>query len=263
MAVNIQCPKCGFSKSVPEEKVPPGVRWANCPRCKNRFEFTLGKPGPGLQSISEKEGGPGPDLTHPACAWERRSELGFWYAIYLTTKTVLFSPRRFFATMESRGGLGEPLAYGLLSGVLGTMAGTFWQFLILSGHIQSIAQLDQIGTTFVLMAVLVLSIPYVLLVMILMSLLLHGCLLLVRGAGGGFEGTFRVVAYSQATQILSVIPFLGGLISFVWLLVVQMIGLEEIHRISHGRIIIAYLIPFLLLLGIGTVVVVSFSLIFL
>jgi hypothetical protein len=246
MNVEIVCPQCGYSRHLPEEKVPPGVRWANCPRCRNRFELHLRK-------APDSEGSP----------WERRSEIGFWNSFYGTCKEVLFSPRWFFGAMGYRAGLSEPLAFGLLSGAAGTMGGLFWPFLVMSGSIQSLSLFDHIGMGAVLTAVLLSCIPYVLVVLILTSLVLHGCLFLVRGGRNGYEATFRVVAYSQATQFLSIIPFLGGMAAFVWLFVVQIIGLREVHDTSYGRVIMAFLIPFLLLVGIVAVAVMVLSAMFL
>ena len=68
-------------------------------------------------------------------------------------------------------------------------------------------------------------------------------LLVVRGGQNGFEATFRVVSYSQATQALGLIPFIGGWIGGIWQLIVQIIGLREIHEISYFRVVIAFLIP--------------------
>jgi hypothetical protein len=165
--------------------------------------------------------------------------------------------------MTAEGGLGEPLAYGLLAGVVGTMGGLFWHFLVMAGSIQPLTQLDPSRMALAFAAVLLLTIPYVLVVLLLVSVVVHGCLLVVREGRNGYEATFRVVAYSQATQILSFIPFIGGLAAFVWLLVVQVVGLKEIHRTSYGKVILACLIPFIVLFGIVAVVVVSLSFVFL
>ena len=40
MTVEITCPNCRYSKQLAEDRIPPGVRWATCPRCKERFDFT-------------------------------------------------------------------------------------------------------------------------------------------------------------------------------------------------------------------------------
>jgi len=152
--------------------------------------------------------------------------------------------------MAHREGLSESLAFGLLSGGAGAMAGMLWPFVVMSDNLHSISLFDRLGTGAVLTAALLSCIPYVLIVMILTSLILHACLFLVRGGQKGYEATFRVVAYSQATQFLSIIPFVGGIAAFVWLIAVQIIGLREIHDTSYGRVVLAYLIPFILLVGI-------------
>ena len=69
------------------------------------------------------------------------------------------------------------------------------------------------------------------------------------GAGANrFEATFRVVAYSQATRVWSVIPFIGSPIGWVWRSIVQIIGLKEAHETSYGRIVVAFLIPLVMLI---------------
>ena len=37
--MQIKCPKCGFSRDVPEEKIPPRTQLATCPKCKHKFKF--------------------------------------------------------------------------------------------------------------------------------------------------------------------------------------------------------------------------------
>ena len=64
----------------------------------------------------------------------------------------------------------------------------------------------------------------------------------MRGAGHGFEGTFRVVAYGQMTQIFGAVPFLGGLIGSLWYGVVLVVGLREIHETSYARVILAFVL---------------------
>jgi len=73
-------------------------------------------------------------------------------------------------------------------------------------------------------------------------------LLLVRGGRKGFEATFRVVAYSQATTVWGILPFIGSPIGWVWKTIVLTIGLKEAHEIGYLRIFVAFLIPLTLLL---------------
>jgi hypothetical protein len=241
MIVEIVCPHCGFSKTLQKEKIPTGVRWANCPRCKSRLELPLTNPAP--------ESKPGVEVSRA-----EKQEL-----------VRIIRPRDLFARMDVQAGMREPFAFGFLTGALGTMVGLFWQFLLISGSLNSMTRgyLDQFGMALVFTGVLVLSLLLVIVFLFATSLIVHVCLFLVRGGKNGFEATFRVVAYSQATQILGFIPFLGGLAGLMWLLVVQMIGLKEIHGVSYARIILAFSIPLVLLLLILVVVVATLPFLFL
>ncbi|RLB41297.1 MAG: hypothetical protein DRH12_08450, partial [Deltaproteobacteria bacterium] len=66
----------------------------------------------------------------------------------------------------------------------------------------------------------------------------------------------RVVCFSQAVQVLGIVPLLGGWVAGIWQLVVQIIGLKEIHETSYFRVITAFLIPvFALILLIFLIVI--------
>jgi hypothetical protein len=96
--------------------------------------------------------------------------------------------------------------------------------------------------------------------MFVTSGILHLCLLIVQAGNHGFEGTFRVVALSQATQILGVVPFIGGIVGAIWFIVVQIIGLREIHETSYLRVIIALILPLVLIIPVVLAVMIPFFL---
>ncbi len=246
--MEITCPNCNFSKRIRAEKIPAGVKWATCPRCEHRFEFTLSSTG------AEPRQGPVGRATdgrpqRSIAPWESRSEIGLWPAMYRTSKAVLFSPEDLFAHLSYRSGIREPLAFGLLCGSLGTLFNLFWQVLIIAGPILPFDPGFGEELVFVLLFMVVaLLVPlFVTITIFVSSGILHVLLLLVRGGQNGFEATFRVIAYSQATQVLGVIPFIGGVAGGLWLLVIQVIGAREMHETSYLKIFIAFLIPFALI----------------
>ncbi|HBF43990.1 MAG TPA: hypothetical protein DDW42_10275 [Desulfobacteraceae bacterium] len=262
MTVSLTCPYCNFSRKVSKEKIPTGAKWATCPRCHQRFEFLTPERGTDFTTQETNAGvdetGQGYEKGHErkGSPWENRSELGLWQGIFQTFKAVLFSPERLFSSLTYKGGLKEPLAFGILVGSIGSMLGFFWQFLIFSAalypFLQSFFGKFAIGLIFLF---LIAAVPIIVTLSIFIyGSILHLLLLIVRGGKNGFEGTFRVVSYSQATQLLGVLPFIGGMIAGIWQLIVQIIGLREIHDTSYVRVIIAFLIPvaliFLLLIGI-------------
>jgi len=174
--------------------------------------------------------------------------LGLWASIFATIKAVVFSPETFFHSLGRGGGIHEPFAFGLLLGSASAMFGLFWKFLVLSGGLMAV-DLPLIGhrtAWFVFLVLLVLAPVFVAASMFIFAFTLHLMLRLMGAGGNGFEASFRVIAYGQATQIWAMIPFLGGWVGFIWQFIVQVIGLKEIHRTSYLRVIAAFLIPLVL-----------------
>ena len=190
------------------------------------------------------------EVGRQATPWENRSELGLWQGISKTFKAVLFSPVEIFSTMTYKGGIKEPLAFGLLLGSIGGMFGFFWQFLVMSGGLLAIDHeiMSHFTISLIFFGIAIVFPLFVTIAIFVASAILHLLMLIVRGGKNGFEATFRVVSYSQASQIWGLIPFIGGLIGGLWILVVQIIGLREIHETSYLRVILALLIPLALVL---------------
>lgn len=253
MTIELTCPYCSFSKNVPKDKIPANTKWANCPRCQRRFEiFPSGNDATLVVPINtsetghqDTEKGTEKKSIREDSHWENRSELGLWQAIYLTVKEVLLSPDSFFKNLSPTGGIKEPLAFGLLTGSIGAMFSAFWQFLMISGGMLSIGDLfaGQLSFGLIFMIIIILVPVATVVAMFISSSIWHLFLLLVKGAENGFEATFKVVSYSQSVQLVAIIPFIGGWISMIWQLVIQIIGLKEIHETSYLKVIFAFLIP--------------------
>jgi len=240
--VKITCPQCNYTKSIPLEKIPPGARWIKCPQCGNRFKY--------LKKEEDRE-----TEKRSATPWERRLELGLWKGIKQTIKSVLFSPKHMFSAMPVKDGWREPLAFGLLVGSISSMCAFFWEFLMAHsgllkpfGGVSISLSLPIIFLIFIFLSPLLVSIS-----IFISSLIIHFLLLLVRAGNNRFEATLRVMAYSQATRIWSLLPFIGSLIGWIWRSIVQIIGLKEAHETSYLRIIVAFSIPIglLLLVAVG------------
>jgi hypothetical protein len=185
--------------------------------------------------------------------WERRSQLGLWPSIKQTLSLFMFSPKKSYGAMPVGGGLREPLAFGLLAGSIGAMFTFFWQFVIAStGGVRPSGDLPlSVSSPLFFLLLIFLAPALTVISLFVWSFIMHVLLLLVRGNTNGFEATFRVMAYSQATQVWSVIPFVGGFIGWFWRVVIQVIGLKEAHQISYGKIFVAFLIPLALLVVMG------------
>ena len=240
--VEITCPQCNYTKSIPLEKIPPGARWIKCPQCGNRFEY--------LKKEEERE-----TEKRSATPWERHLELGLWKGIKQTIKSVLFSPKHLFSTMPVKNGWREALAFGLLVGSISSMCAFFWEFLMAhSGFLRPFGSFSHLLSSSIVFLIFIFLSPLLVSMSIFISsLIIHFLLLLVRAGNNRFEATLRVMAYSQATRIWSLLPFIGSLIGWIWRSIVQIIGLKEAHETSYLRIIVAFsiLIGVLLLIVVG------------
>lgn len=258
--MQITCPSCDFTKSIPDDKIPQGAKWVRCPKCKNRFDFTLQNKRIAVDDKPINIFSNRPSLRRPS-PWEDRAEIGSLKGIISTIKQVLFSPKLFFRKTAHNLGIIEPFAFGLLAGSIGGMLNIFWDFLFRSDQFATIADFLPFDLSLnIIFLCLIVLIPFLnIFWMLLACIFFHISLVLVRGNKGGFEATFRVIAFSQAAQLLGIIPYLGGLMGFVWNIVVLIIGIREIHETTYSRTIIAFLIPILFIFLLSLLLASAFS----
>jgi hypothetical protein len=92
------------------------------------------------------------------------------------------------------------------------------------------------------------------------SAIVHLCLMMVGGANQSFETTFRVIAFSQGSAgPLQIIPVCGGLISGVWAVVCNCIGLARAHETDTGRAVLAIFLPLIVCCGGGLLLALMFG----
>jgi hypothetical protein len=182
--------------------------------------------------------------------WEERQRYGLLNALYLTIKDVLFSPGQFFRRMPTRLGLVQPLLFGVVL----TFGAAFFDFMwsLTGGSLQRLVDLggvsDFLRLPVVLGGIWVLS-PLVAVVQIVVrAAVFHVGLMLFGGSRMGFEATFRVVAYSRAASIVSLLPFCGYLAGFIWEIAITIVGLARVHGVEEWRPLVAVLLPVILML---------------
>jgi hypothetical protein len=67
-------------------------------------------------------------------------------------------------------------------------------------------------------------------------------MLIVGSSNAGYEGTFRVGAYSAVTSLVSWIPIIG-LIASLYGIYLAIIGMREVHNTTTGKAALVVLIP--------------------
>lgn len=70
---------------------------------------------------------------------------------------------------------------------------------------------------------------------------------LLFGGTGSFVAHYRAFAHAQLIGWLSVIPLVGGFVSFLWGAAAAVVIVEEVHRVSVGRALAIVLLPLLAL----------------
>jgi Uncharacterized protein conserved in archaea len=126
--------------------------------------------------------------------FERLDQFGFFPGITQTIRRAMFSPQLFFQAMPQRG-LGKPLTFAVLLGQFQIFFQLLWSMTGLLGEKPEVAP----GTMgFGLVMALVLAPLFLSVFLFLETAVFHFCLILFRSANKGFEGTFRVMAYSNA-----------------------------------------------------------------
>ena len=78
--------------------------------------------------------------------------------------------------------------------------------------------------------------------------IIHLLVMLIIGSrNSGFEATFRVLAYSSVTSLVSWIPFIGWIAS-LYGIYLGIVGVREMHNTTTGKAAIVVLIPVVVIL---------------
>jgi hypothetical protein len=171
------------------------------------------------------------------------------------------------------------LAFALITHWLGSAAGYLWhlsigqmlgsyfdRFVHLAGDVSEVdnpgrnAQFlqvtDQIKNWF-WGAGSVITDPFLTLLQILFIsfMVFVGARLLVTPGKNGapreitFESALRIVCYGLTPSILAVLPIFGGVVAYLYIAVVTLIGAREVYRIDTGRATLVAFFPQVLLLS--------------
>lgn len=188
--------------------------------------------------------------------WEERARYGAFNGFVETLRRLVTAPAAAFAEARRTGELVSPIAYAVLIGWLGVLAERMWSFLFGTSLLDLMPR--EFGEAWaagyalsglVLAVVLVLTPIFVLVGLFVWGAIVHLFLLVYGGtkdSDTGFEGTLRALGWSATAQLGQLVPLVGGLVAFVWSIVLQTIGLATFHRTSRGRALAAVLTPLLL-----------------
>ena len=189
--------------------------------------------------------------------WEDRPG-GFFGDFFSTVWHVLFRSGDFFDRMPTAAGKKAPLSFAVFAGTLVFDLSIFFMACLAvlasstSFGMEFMAAMQQQGIdiqSIPISAVVIVVVVVMALVPLMMAVglylgaaILHLFLLIVKGAGGGFEATFRVMAYSTASYIFYFVPYLGQAVGGIWGFILIILGLPKAHQTGVGRVLIAVLV---------------------
>ena len=188
-------------------------------------------------------------------AWERETGLSLAAGIQ-TVKQVFSMPTATFQNLPQTGGVGRSLFFYTLAGWISGGVAIFYQLvaasinpeMFLGAAAKDVSQGMLIGIGIGAL----LFLPLVLIAgAFVWAAIVHLFLMLTGSANGGFEATFRALAYSGgATSVLQLVPLCGGYIYPMAYLVYGVIALKEVHRTEMWRVVVSMLLILLLCCGV-------------
>jgi hypothetical protein len=231
----VTCPQCGFEQPETDECVKCGIIISKLKQYEEMARTYEGQ----VREISSEEYSP----------WE--SGEGFFSAFFNTTKEALFSPTRFFRKVGEGEGMWSPLIYGVIAGIIGNFGALFTQWLIFTRFLPSLlgGMLPAFSFNQIFIGQIILMPFKVVLSILIISLIVHLCLMIVGGRKKGFETTFRVVSYCWSGFLFGIIPIIGGLIGLIYAIVLAIFGVREGHGISTGKSVLAVLLPWIIIVS--------------
>ncbi|OQY29947.1 MAG: hypothetical protein B6244_01425 [Candidatus Cloacimonetes bacterium 4572_55] len=182
--------------------------------------------------------------------WESPEGIGRFRAFFSTLKAVLLSPSEFFQTMRLEGGLFQPLIFSIIVGWIGGLFFLIWDQALSLDYLKPPGDMGALQGDFqvYIQIISLILIPLtVSIALFFQSLLIHLFLLIFNSGKNGFEGTFRVIAYSNASSLFQIIPVVGPFIGGIYSLVLYVIGLRDAHEADGLKVTFAVLMPAILL----------------
>ncbi len=287
--MNIECPKCGFSREVDADKIPDKAKLATCPKCGHKFHFrnheevfeldeerVEDEAGEQDQTGADQEdiwtklesldpeteqqeppsfsGGQSEERrTASPIPWEDLQTHGLLQGFWLTLRLVMFAPVQFFRAMPLETVYTQPLVFYLIVAEVQVLARFFWGMagVIPQGETSGgMLGLGLFGGGSVLILFLY---PVLMTVMVFFAAgLNHICLQAVKSGESGFAATFKVVAYANGPMVLAVLPMIGPLAGMIWAVVCTFLGFKIVHRTTGLKVLAAMLLPVVLLLVISS-----------
>lgn len=178
--------------------------------------------------------------------WDRRAELGFFKAYFLTAWATISRPAPFFRKARSEGSFGSSFLFALVSNVLAftpTMLLYLLFFLALPGFLERAAadgtedapKQDFFAIFYGIMAGYAVVLPFLGVAFTLFVAGIDHLVMRIAGVPGSFGVTFRAASLSLGPLIVGVIPLCGMYVYPLWTVVLKMFAYQGLHRTTMAK----------------------------
>ena len=150
-----------------------------------------------------------------------------------TVRSVVMVPAEFFRGILRQGDLVNPLIFALIC---------YEIYTILGGLLRLAGIGADLGFGGFIASLILAPIFAVVGLFIGAGILYLLVMLIVGSRNAGFEGTFRVSAYSSVTLLVSWIPIIGWIAS-LYGIYLAIVGIREVHNTTTGKAALVVLIP--------------------
>jgi ribosomal protein S27E len=177
--------------------------------------------------------------------WDQRSSIGVVSSFISTVRQACLEPDAFFRGLDPKGSAGSAFLFGCICAAIGAIIGATLNALIMTAmggasHPRSFHLPGMTGVAAVIAAIVFVPIGT-----ILRMLFIHLCVMIFGANRSGLTGTIRGIGYSQAPMLINAIPYVGGLVAWVWTIVLSVYALREVHGMTTGKAILIMLLPWL------------------
>jgi hypothetical protein len=239
------CRNCGipFKDRAPESEI-----YSETPPMPPTPPLPPPPPPPTMDSSSL----PPPDDKH--VPWEEREKYGFFGALWETWKESIVNPDRFFANLPYKGGMGSPILYAVIIGLIFATFRAIYGFFIQSLTLPILSHImDKYGDSnffhfspFLTFLSIPLSPIYVVIGLFIASGIYHLIGKIFGWASRDFEATLRAIAYASGPYAFVVIPFCGNMVAPIWSMILMMIAYKHLQNTTTGKAVVVILLPLLL-----------------
>lgn len=226
----------------PEERVEHSLRMLR-QETPSRPLRDLGRLREFPDSESDEENAKEPGGEIP---WENPARYGWVKGFMGTVRGVMFNAPGIFSAINPVGSLAPGYLFFLTLGYISIIATVVW------GHVTALllpGVLSPLGAPVALPVLLLLAPVALGLMLLFVTGLIRIFVSLLAPEKASFPLIYRIVSYSVAPFILSIVPFVGPGLGALWFLATLILGCRHGLGLSWGLAVIAPLFPATALLG--------------